>query len=373
MLQADDNNDFERDVWCLLGLPFDAVKMDDVVEKFYFSSIKNKPLFFSTPNLNFLIASQCDNDFRNSVINSDLSVADGKPLVWVARLLNIPIPERVAGSDIVEELIKNKVGNKVLKTFFFGGEEGVAEIACDKLNLHDAGLQCVGNLNPGFGLIEDMSSIEIIDQINQSNADFIIVSLGAKKGQLWIEKNRKNLNAPIISHLGAVVNFIAGTVSRSPKILQKLGLEWLWRIKEEPMLWKRYFYDGISFFNLLIFKVLPLFIIIQFVKNKRKINKPSIATYKKYDVINIELSGYWVNSNIAELNNEFQNITNKYTEAVVVINIKKGAYVDAAVMAKFLILKNMLLKNNRKLRINTDSKLIDKIFRYNCCEHLFLI
>ena len=169
-----------------------------------------------------------------------MSVADGKPIVWLARLLNIPIPERVAGSDLIEELIKNRTEHKILKVFFFGGEDGIAEAACEKLNSYNTGLKCVGSFNPGFGSIADMSSSEIIDQINQSNADFIIVSLGAKKGQAWIEKNRKNLNAPIISHLGAVVNFIAGTVSRSPKILQKSGLEWLWRIKEEPMLWKRY-------------------------------------------------------------------------------------------------------------------------------------
>ncbi len=370
MLKTEIKEGFERDVWCLLGLPFDAVKMNDVVEKVCFSSKKNKPLFLSTPNLNFLIASQRDNNFRNSVINSDLSVADGKPIIWAARLLNIPIPERVAGSDLIEELIKNKAENKVLKVFFFGGEEDIAEVACEKLNSHNAGLQCVGSFNPGFGSIEEMSSGEIINQINQSNADFVIVSLGAKKGQVWIEKNRKNLNAPVISHLGAVVNFIAGTVSRSPKILQKLGLEWLWRIKEEPILWKRYFEDAISFFNLFIFRILPLFVIIQFVENKRKTNKSSIETSNENDVINVELCGYWGGDNIKELNNKFQNITNQYSESVVIIIIKKGSYIDSAIIAKMLMLNNILLCNNRKLIIRTESKLIAKVFRYNCCDNL---
>ena len=370
MLQAGDDNLFERDAWCLLGLPFDAVKMDDVIEKLYLSSKKNKPLFLSTPNLNILIACQSDNDFYSSVINSDLSVADGKPLIWIARLLNVPIPERVAGSDLIEELIKNKAANKALKVFFFGGKDGVAEVACEKLNNHDSGLQCVGSFNPGFGSIEDMSSSEIIHQINQSNADFIVVSIGAKKGQAWIEKNRKNLEAPIIGGLGAVVNFIAETVSRSPKIMQKLGLEWLWRIKEEPVLWKRYFNDATYLLNLFIFKVLPLFVIIRFAENKSKKNKSLIEIFSENDVINIELYGYLVNDNIAELNNVFQNVTNKYTESVVKIDIKKESYVDAAVIAKILILKNILLNNNRKLLINTDSELVTKIFRYNCCESL---
>ena len=365
-----DDNSMARDVWCIQGLPFDSINMNKAIKKVQVAAENNTPCFISTPNLNFLIESQNDNSFRDSVINSDLSIVDGKPLVWIARLLSIPIHERVAGSDLIEELIKNKAKHRAIKVFFFGGEDGIAEIACKKLSCHDVGLQCVGSFNPGFGSIEDMSSREIINQINQSDADFIVVSLGAKKGQAWIEKNRKNLNTPIISHLGAVVNFIAGTLNRSPKILQKLGLEWLWRIKEEPMLWKRYFNDGISFFNLFIFKVLPLFIIIQFVANKRKINKSSIETSNKNNVINIELCGYWGNDNITELNNAFQNVTNKCAENVVNVFIKNGAYIDAAVMAKFLILKNVLLKNNRKLIINTESKLIVKIFRYNCCEHL---
>ena len=232
-----DINIFKRDVWCILGLPFDAVNMDCVIDILHTSVTNKTSCFISTPNLNFLVASQTENEFRNSVINSDLSVVDGKPIVWIARLLNIPIPERVAGASLIEELIKNKTKHKILKVFFFGGEEGIAEIACEKLSSHNVGLECVGSLNPGFGSIENMSADENIDQINQSNADFVIVSIGAKKGQDWIEKNRNKLNAPIISNLGAVVNFIAGTVNRSPKILQNIGLEWLWRIKEERSLW----------------------------------------------------------------------------------------------------------------------------------------
>ena len=336
-------NYFERDEWCILGLPFDSINMDCVIDKIHSSVLDKTSFFISTPNLNFVIACQSNDEFRDSVINSDLSVVDGKPLVWIARLLSIPIPERVAGSDLIEELIKNKAKHRAIKVFFFGGEDGIAEFACKKLNSDEVGLQCVGSLNPGFGSIEDMSSKKIINQVNQSDADFIVVSLGAKKGQAWIENNRKNLDASIISHLGAVVNFIAGTVNRSPKILQKLGFEWLWRIKEEPMLWRRYFNDGISFFNLLIFKVLPLFIIIQFVENKRKINKPSIETSNKNDVINIELCGYWGNDNIAELNNEFQNVTNQYTENIVEINIKKDSYIDAAVIEALNVFAPKLL------------------------------
>jgi N-acetylglucosaminyldiphosphoundecaprenol N-acetyl-beta-D-mannosaminyltransferase len=85
-----------------------------------------------------------------------------------------------------------------------------------------------------------------------------VVSLGARKGQAWIERNRMRLHAPLISHLGAVVNFVAGSVTRAPRWMQQAGLEWLWRIKEEPTLWRRYAGDAVAFARLLLTQSLPL-------------------------------------------------------------------------------------------------------------------
>jgi N-acetylglucosaminyldiphosphoundecaprenol N-acetyl-beta-D-mannosaminyltransferase len=102
-----------------------------------------------------------------------------------------------------------------------------------------------------------MSGEETIARINASGADFVLVALGARKGQAWIERNRSRLAAPVISHLGAVVNFVAGTVNRAPRWMQRSGLEWLWRIREEPGLWRRYWNDGIAFLALLFGRVLP--------------------------------------------------------------------------------------------------------------------
>ena len=360
--------DMDRDVWCILGLPFDVFNMDGVIDKVFNTANNNNPCFISTPNLNFLIASQNDIGFKNSVINSDLSVADGKPLIWIARLLNIPLPERIAGSDIIEELIKNKKGNKPLKVFFFGGQDGVAEQACKKLNLITKGLICAGFYNPGFGTLDEMSTPNIIDTINQSDADFIVVSLGAKKGQAWIEENKDKLNAPVISHLGAVVNFIAGTVTRSPKILQKLGLEWLWRIKEEPALWERYFRDGLSFFYLLLLRVLPLSILIFRKKPEKENRTGKIEIASNNGLTDIRLSGFWGIDNIQETNKAFIAVLELNDN--VQINIAGSSYIDGAFIAKIMILKKNLAKDNRCLKIKSESRLVTDIFHYNCCDYL---
>ncbi|NWG87682.1 MAG: WecB/TagA/CpsF family glycosyltransferase [Hydrogenophilaceae bacterium] len=251
-------DDFDRDVYSLFGLPFDAVSMAQAVQRVRAAAERRQPCFLSTPNLNFLIACQSDAAFRDSVIHSDLSVADGMPLVWLARLLGTPIRERVTGSGLFESLLDGSAdGGEPMSVYFFGGQQGVSGQACQAINAESRGLRCVGFDCPGFGSVEEMSGDEAIGRINASGADFLVVSLGAKKGQAWIERNRGRISVPVISHLGAVVNFAAGTVSRAPVWMQRIGLEWLWRIKEEPALWRRYWQDGRALLAIVFSRLLP--------------------------------------------------------------------------------------------------------------------
>jgi N-acetylglucosaminyldiphosphoundecaprenol N-acetyl-beta-D-mannosaminyltransferase len=111
---------------------------------------------------------------------------------------------------------------------------------------------------PGYGSVDDLSDDDAIDAINASHADFLVVSLGAAKGQAWLLRNQSRLRVPVRAHLGAAINFLAGTVKRAPRTVQRLGLEWLWRIKEEPKLWRRYWADARTLLRVLLFRVLPL-------------------------------------------------------------------------------------------------------------------
>jgi N-acetylglucosaminyldiphosphoundecaprenol N-acetyl-beta-D-mannosaminyltransferase len=281
----------------MLGLPIDSVDMEETVQLLLEAVQNRNHLFLSTPNLNFLIGSQTNQGLRASVIASDLSVADGMPLVWIAKLLRLPISERVSGSNLFERLLQPPLpigasnrgwlsrlfrrsqpkptapnsdlfqrflraprasGQRGLRVYFFGGPPGVAAQAHGRINaLGSAGLRSVGFACPGFGTLEDMSSDELIGAINATNADILIVALGAAKGQAWIKHNLRRLNVPVVSHLGAVVNFAAGTVSRAPVWMQRSGLEWLWRIKEEPELWQRYWHDGRVLLSVLFSRLLP--------------------------------------------------------------------------------------------------------------------
>ncbi len=247
--------DFGRHLCLVLGLPFDLIDLDAAVARIRAAVDSRTRLFISTPNTNFVVAAMRDSVFRDSVFHSDMSLMDGKPLVWAARLMGIPVPERVSGADVFEAL--GRPGSAPMSIYLFGGQPGISARAAANINASRGPLSCVGFDEAGFGNIEDMSDDATIDRINASGADFLVVSLGAAKGQAWIEHNLARLQVPVVSHLGAVVGFVAGSVRRAPPWMRWSGLEWLWRVKEEPQLWRRYARDGFAFLGLLALHVVP--------------------------------------------------------------------------------------------------------------------
>jgi N-acetylglucosaminyldiphosphoundecaprenol N-acetyl-beta-D-mannosaminyltransferase len=150
-------DDLARKVYCLLGIPVDAIDMPTLLHAVEGAAANKTPFLVSTPNLNFLILSQRDSDFRETLLFSELCPADGMPIVWIARLIGLPIWDRVAGSDMMEELARRDHSAPPLKLFLFGGAEGAAESASKILNQGPGGLSCVGTLFPGFGTVEEMS------------------------------------------------------------------------------------------------------------------------------------------------------------------------------------------------------------------------
>ena len=239
-------------VYSLFGIPFNDLTTTEII--LFFRSLKDQktPLVWSTVNVNWIVQASKDIVFHKAILNSDIVTLDGKPLLWLCRILGYPMTEVVTGSGTIqnlnEEIVKK---HEQLTIFFFGGEGDIGKIAMTKVNNNRGGLLAVGAINPGFGSVAEMSTGAILSEINKANPDILLVALGAKKGVAWIEHNRHKLNAKIISHLGATVNFLAGSVRRAPKLFQNLGLEWMWRILQEPKLVSRYTSDFFSLIYLL--------------------------------------------------------------------------------------------------------------------------
>jgi N-acetylglucosaminyldiphosphoundecaprenol N-acetyl-beta-D-mannosaminyltransferase len=364
----DIEKDFSRNIWCLLGLPFDAIDLNQTAFEVLSAANEKRPCFLSTPNLNFLCAAQVDFTFRESVINSDLSIADGFPIVLVAKLLRIPITMRVAGSDLIEHLFRRST-DVPLKVFFFGGEPGAGESASQKVNQQPSGLVAVGHFAPGFGSVEDMSAPEIIANINQHDVEFLIVSLGAKKGQAWIELNRKRLKAPVISHLGAVINFFAGTVKRAPVLAQRLGLEWLWRIYQEPTLWRRYYNDGKDFLGLLVGNVFPYWFWLKFMQPHGTDQTVTINSgISPEGGSRISLGGYCTNLTISHLRTAFKQAAAEKCD--VVLDLQNVILIDSAFLGLCLVLYKHLNASGHTLKLSNPNKAIRRIMKWQKVTHL---
>src|SRR5271170_3598049 len=119
-------DDLSREVYCILGIPIDAIEMPAVLSRIDAAAANAAPFLISTPNLNFLVNSQTDPEFRKSLLLSDLCPPDGMPIVWIARLMGIPIKRRIAGSDMFEALKSRRRPEGPLKIFLFGATEQVA-------------------------------------------------------------------------------------------------------------------------------------------------------------------------------------------------------------------------------------------------------
>ena len=305
-----------------------------------------------------------------TVYDSDLSLLDGMPLLWVARLIGTGLREKSSGSDLFQELWRRSgPSEERLRVYLFGGMEGVAECACRKIGAAPGGIECAGFLDPGFGSIDALSRPEILSEINRSGADSLVIALGARKGQLWIDRNRGHLKIPIVSHLGAVLNFVAGNVKRAPVWMQKAGLEWVWRILEEPALWRRYLRDGLRF-GLLFFRlVLPYAL-------WRKLHPGLLCEGQSVTVdirasdgeLVVALKGACLHDTIAPLREKFAELAVRQQD--VVVDLGGVAVVDGAFLGLCLVLKKHVDKAGRTLRFQGLGPGLTRIFRWNCLDYL---
>ena len=352
-----------REVYCVLGVPVDVYGMSTVLRYIETAAAHKVPFFISAPNLNSLINMRLDPDFRESFLQSDLCPVDGMPIVWIARLFGVPIKERIAGSDIVDALKIEHDRAKPLKVFLFGGPESVAAAACRALNAKPCGLCCVGSHYPGFGSIDDMSQDDIIEKINSSGADFLAVSLGAKKGQLWLRRNHHRLLIPVRFHLGAVVNFQAGTIKRAPPAMRKLGLEWLWRIGQEPYLWRRYWNDGWVLVRILFTRLLPLLVLTRWQLKDGSSEECLVLKEISDDESIVRLIGLATARNVEKIIPVFRDAIARKKR--VVIDFSKTRTIDVRFIGLLLMLRKELKGTGESLKLVGISRRLERIFRLN--------
>jgi exopolysaccharide biosynthesis WecB/TagA/CpsF family protein len=215
------------------GVTIDLGSRKDAVARIR-GAMGSKGVFqIATINLDFLVRAQVDPEVREIFRRSSLNVADGAPVVWLGRLLDRRMRERVAGADLVPDVceVAAALGASV---FLLGGEDGAASAAAMTLKRRYPELRIAGCVEPPRRPLAEMDLEGMAELINDSGADVLFVAFGHPKQEKWIELNRQRLNVSVAMGVGGTFDFLAGRRRRAPLWMQKVGLEWLFRVAQEP-------------------------------------------------------------------------------------------------------------------------------------------
>ncbi len=204
-----------------------------------------------TPNVDHVVQAEHSDALAAAYDMADLSLVDGQPLLWLSRLMNDPLPEKISGSDFVPLLIE-RAAREGWRVFFLGAREGVGAEAARVLCAKYPDLQIVGIESPAFGFEHDPQLCErILQKVAEARADIIVVALGCPKQELLMHRWKTALTPAIAIGSGATLDFIAGNVRRAPAWMSRNGLEWLYRLAQQPRaLAHRYLVRDRQFFRI---------------------------------------------------------------------------------------------------------------------------
>ncbi len=232
----------------VLGVRVEAVKIAGAIAQMArWISDHDVPHLVAATGMHGVTEAQHDASFKLILNSVDLVVPDGMPLVWIGWLRGYRLLRRVPGSDLLAGFCR-ETAKKRYRHFFYGGAPGVPEKLAEELKSRFDGLQVVGAYSPPFRSLQPEEDAQIVEMINNSDADVLWVGLGCPKQERWMWEHRESLKVPVVVAIGAAFDFFTGGTPRAPAWMCEHGLEWLFRLVKEPRrLWRRYLVYGSEF------------------------------------------------------------------------------------------------------------------------------
>jgi N-acetylglucosaminyldiphosphoundecaprenol N-acetyl-beta-D-mannosaminyltransferase len=229
----------------LLGLCFDAVTIETAVARcLEFCRAPRASHTVITANASHLCMMRDNPELALACRAAHLILADGMSVVWALRASGQPVPERVAGVDLMARLLAS-AGEHQLRVYFLGAKREVVTALVEKSRAQYPGIEIAGFRDGYFGLDDHPG---IVEEIRSSRADVLFVGMPSPFKETWCERHRQRLEVPVIMGVGGSFDVLAGFIRRAPRWVQSLGLEWFWRLLMEPRkLWKRYLTTNTEF------------------------------------------------------------------------------------------------------------------------------
>jgi N-acetylglucosaminyldiphosphoundecaprenol N-acetyl-beta-D-mannosaminyltransferase len=237
----------------LTGCPVDRLSFEETVKELcrrIEAGVRTHVIFINAAKVVRYTKSE---QFRTIVNRADLLLADGVPIVWASRLLRCPLPGRVNGTDLMEHMVA-VAAERRYRLFFLGASQDVILRVVSEFRRRHPNLQIAGFRN---GYFCDGEQEAIIQEINSSGADLLLVGMSTPQKELWVDQNLDRLRVAVAQGVGGSFDVVAGVVSRAPRWMQRNGLEWLYRLLQEPQrLWRRYLETNCAFLWLVLRELL---------------------------------------------------------------------------------------------------------------------
>lgn len=228
---------------------FDAVTLDEAVSALVNAIRTGSRASVATVNVAMLMMMRSDARLQRVVDRATLVVADGQPIVWASRWLSVPLPERVAGIDLVQALLA-VAEREQFSVYFLGARPLVVNAAADRMRQRWPQLRMSGVADGYFGPEEAPRRVRAVAD---SQTNILVVGMGVPRQEYFLEEHWNELGVEVAIGVGGSFDVLAGTRRRAPRMLQRLGLEWLFRLIQEPRrLWKRYLMTNAQFVYLLL-------------------------------------------------------------------------------------------------------------------------
>lgn len=240
----------------VLGVRIDAVQIPDVISRMEkWIEARNGTRFIAVTGMHGVTEAQRDASFRSVLHAADLVVPDGMPLVWLARRQGHPLRRRVYGPELMATFCE-QTASRGYRHFFYGGAPGVADALAENF-ARRFGVVAAGNFAPPFRPLTAREDEEAVSRINASGVDIVWVGLSTPKQERWMFEHRRKLNVPVLAGVGAAFDFHTGRVAQAPEWMRENGLEWFFRLTQDPRrLWQRYLLGGTRFCMLVLLEML---------------------------------------------------------------------------------------------------------------------
>ena len=233
----------------ICSIPVDALTMQETVDLIDKAITDQRSIHHVVINAAKVANAQKDAALRESIVNADIINADGQGIVWASWILNKPLPERVPGIDLMDELVMLAV-RRNYQIFFLGATEAIVAKVIE-IYSHKYGKKIIAGYRNGYFKKEDDQIVA--KEIADSNADILFVAMSSPKKEIFLNRYKDLIQVPFIMGVGGSFDVVAGLVKRAPKWMQNWGLEWSYRVIQEPRrMWKRYLFGNSVFIYLVL-------------------------------------------------------------------------------------------------------------------------